>query len=143
MSRIRGKNTGIEIMLRKALHARGFRYRLHRRDLPGSPDLVFPSRQALIFVHGCFWHGHGCHLFRYPSANAGFWRSKIETNAARDRRNLETLLGSGWRVLTVWECALRGKGHLKSDVVVAECEQWLYSSEPSCELASCRQVSGK
>ena len=85
MAGIRGKDTRPELVLRTALHRRGFRYRLHRRDLPGTPDLVFPGRKAVIFVHGCFWHGHDCHLFHWPQTRADFWRGKIGGNIARDR----------------------------------------------------------
>jgi DNA mismatch endonuclease (patch repair protein) len=135
MSRIRGRNTRPEILVRKGLFSLGFRYRLHAASLPGRPDLVFPGRRAVIFVHGCFWHGHGCHMFRYPSGNADFWRAKIDGNAARDRRGHEALLMAGWRVLTVWECALRGKARRPIEDVIAECSRWLRSTEHEATLA--------
>src|SRR5688500_10382992 len=98
MPGIKGKNTRPEKLLRSGLFARGFRFRLHRRDLPGNPDIVFPSRKAVVFVNGCFWHGHSCHLFKSPSSNTAFWQKKIETNQQVDERSRLRLLASGWRV---------------------------------------------
>ncbi|SOC89897.1 T/G mismatch-specific endonuclease [Ensifer adhaerens] len=115
MSGIRGTNTRPELQVRKALHAAGFRYRLHERKLPGKPDLVLPKYRAVIFVHGCFWHGHGCHLFRMPSSNSVFWQEKIAGNVARDKVAVDRLRESGWRVATVWECALKGKTRRKPE----------------------------
>ena len=105
MSRIRGKDTKPELMLRHGLHARGLRYRLHRKDLPGRPDMVFPRYRAAILVHGCFWHGHDCPLFKLPATRREFWAAKIEGNQARDARDIAGLAAAGWRVLVVWECA--------------------------------------
>lgn len=107
MSGIRGKNTKPEWQVRRGLHVRGFRYRLHPKDLPGKPDLVLPKYKAAIFVHGCFWHGHNCRLFKWPSTRQEFWRQKIEGNVERDRRAIDALVEMGWRVATVWECGLR------------------------------------
>jgi DNA mismatch endonuclease (patch repair protein) len=108
MSGIRGKDTRPEQILRKALHARGLRYRLHDRRLPGSPDMVFRPHLAVVFVHGCFWHHHrNCRFATLPSTRADFWRAKLETNSIRDQHVLDLLLEAGWRVATVWECALR------------------------------------
>jgi DNA mismatch endonuclease, patch repair protein len=105
MSRIRGRDTGPERVLRSLLHQMGFRYRLHRRDLPGKPDLVFSSARKVIFVHGCFWHMHRCKYGRVvPKTNADFWRTKREGNVARDRRNITALRKQGWTVLVIWEC---------------------------------------
>lgn len=129
MSRIRGRNTRPELTIRKALFALGFRYRLHAAGLPGRPDLVLASRRAVIFVHGCYWHGHDCHLFRFPAGNAEFWRSKIQRNIARDLRDSEALRAEGWRVLTIWECAVRGKTRLGILQVTTECARWLHSEE--------------
>jgi len=109
MSRIRGKHTKPELILRQGLHARGLRFRLHRGDLPGRPDLVFPGHRALILVHGCFWHGHGCSLFKWPKTDPAFWKTKISRNAERDRKALAALKADGWRVIVVWECALKGR----------------------------------
>jgi DNA mismatch endonuclease (patch repair protein) len=109
MSRIRGKDTGIERLVRRELHQRGFRFRLHRRDLPGSPDLVLPKFGAVVFVNGCFWHAHGCQLSSLPSSNRDFWTEKLKGTIGRDQRVQEELLSAGWRVATVWECELRGR----------------------------------
>jgi DNA mismatch endonuclease (patch repair protein) len=107
MSRIRGRDTQPELVLRRALHAEGLRYRLHDADLPGKPDLVFPRFSAVVFVHGCFWHQHvGCKVARVPQSNLGFWRKKFEANRCRDRRNVRQLRRLGWRVAVVWECQL-------------------------------------
>ena len=108
MSGIRSKNTRQEVVIRKALHAAGFRYRLHRKDLPGTPDITLPRYRAVIFIHGCFWHGHDCSLFRLPSSNRATWSAKIAGNQHRDAEVSHRLLTAGWRVCTVWECALRG-----------------------------------
>lgn len=141
MSRIRGGNTRPELAIRKALFALGFRYRLHDTRLPGRPDLVFAGRRAVIFVHGCYWHGHDCHLFRFPAANAEFWRLKIQRNMARDRRDHEALRAAGWRVLTVWECALRGKTRLGILRVSTECAQWLRSEQDEAAIAGVRNAA--
>ena len=127
MSSIRSRDTKPEILVRKALFAEGFRYRLNARQLPGRPDLVFPKYGAVIFVHGCFWHGHGCHLFKWPRTNRSFWRTKIEGNIARDVRVRDALRACGWRTLTVWECALRGRHRRTVDDLVEHCAQWLKS----------------
>ena len=111
MRGIRSSNTQPELQVRKALHARGFRYRLNARDLPGRPDIVLPKWRTVIFVHGCFWHAHqGCRYFRIPATRTTFWQQKLAGNAARDTQQIEQLLAMGWRVLVVWECALRKKG---------------------------------
>ncbi|MBT9594963.1 MAG: DNA mismatch endonuclease Vsr [Vitreoscilla sp.] len=119
MSRIRGRDTKPEMLVRRGLHARGLRYLLHDRKLPGRPDLVFPRYGAVVFVHGCFWHAHGCALSKLPATRQEFWNKKLAENAARDRRAIEALLADGWRVLVVWECALRGPGRRMDDDVVA------------------------
>jgi DNA mismatch endonuclease (patch repair protein) len=108
MSGIKGKNTRPEIIVRKALHLRGFRYRLHQKDLAGKPDLALRKYMTAIFVHGCFWHGHECRLFKWPKSNVDFWKNKIEGNCERDARQMTQLRDRGWRVIVVWECALRG-----------------------------------
>ena len=105
MSRIRGKDTRPELLLRRAVHRLGLRYRLHPKELPGRPDLVFPKYRAVVFVHGCFWHRHpGCSIATTPKSNVDFWRAKFEANVARDQRNVASLELLGWRVFTVWEC---------------------------------------
>lgn len=108
MSRIGSRNTKPEMVLRQGLHAAGFRYRLHARNLPGSPDIVLPKYRSVILVHGCFWHAHkGCRNFRLPKSNTNFWREKLVRNAERDTRQLKELQDAGWRTLVVWECATR------------------------------------
>ncbi|MEI7430590.1 MAG: very short patch repair endonuclease [Betaproteobacteria bacterium] len=107
MARIRSMNTRPEMLLRKALFALGLRYRLHFGKLPGCPDLVFPKYKVVAFVHGCFWHWHGCERSRMPKTNVGYWRAKIARNQARDSKNVAALCALGWRVLIVWECALK------------------------------------
>lgn len=109
MAQVRGKDTTPELLLRRALFRLGFRYRLHRSALPGKPDLVFPRYKAVIFVNGCFWHWHGCSRLRLPVENAAYWQSKLTRNKARDIENYRALRAAGWRVLVVWECALKKK----------------------------------
>ena len=125
MSAIRSRDTRPEMIIRRGLHALGYRYRLHSRRLPGKPDLVFKSRKAVIFVHGCFWHGHPCHLFKWPATRAAWWRAKIEGNRARDALVREQMADMGWRQLRVWECALKGVNRRSPDVVVEEVAAWL------------------
>jgi DNA mismatch endonuclease (patch repair protein) len=109
MSRIRGKDTAPELALRKALHARGFRYRLHAR-LPGKPDIVLPRHKVVVFVHGCFWHRHaGCKVASMPKSNTAFWQDKFDRNVTRDARVQGELEAAGWRVFMSWECELTGK----------------------------------
>jgi len=108
MSKIRSKNTKPELALRKALYARGFRYRVNDTKLPGTPDIVLPKYKTIIFLHGCFWHGHEkCKYFNIPKTNTEFWIDKITSNVERDKVNLQKLTSLGWYVLTVWECEIR------------------------------------
>ena len=110
MSRIRGKDSASEMRLRRLIHGMGFRYRLHVKTLPGTPDLVFPARKAVIFMHGCFWHRHqGCRLARMPKSRIAFWREKLEANRRRDEENMSLLNELGWRVLVIWECQMKEK----------------------------------
>ena len=134
MSGIRGKDTRPELIVRRGLHAMGFRYRLHDRKLPGRPDLVFPGLKAVILVHGCFWHGHGCHLFKWPASRIEFWREKISGNRERDAGNLARLRDAGWRVLVIWECALKGRLKRSGDEVSGEAARWLRSGDDYLEL---------
>lgn len=132
MSGIRGQDTKPEVELRKALHRRGLRYKLHDRTLPGRPDLVFPSRRAVVLVNGCFWHAHeGCHYFKLPSTRPEFWRHKLMSNRERDRRNLGLLQDAGWRVAVVWECSTR-KDFAST---VDQLEGWLRGSERRMDIA--------
>jgi DNA mismatch endonuclease (patch repair protein) len=133
MSGIRGRNTKPEILVRSLLHREGFRFRLHVRELPGKPDIVLPKYHAAIFVHGCFWHGHDCPLYRLPGTRPDFWRNKIDRNRASDRRAQDALLAAGWRIAVVWECALRGAGTDPSQVG-QRLAVWLRGNEPETEI---------
>jgi DNA mismatch endonuclease (patch repair protein) len=135
MSGIRGRDTRPEILIRGLLHRQGLRFRLHARDLPGKPDIVLPRYRAAVFVHGCFWHGHGCPLFKWPATRQGFWREKIGKNQANDQRVVDALLAGGWRVGVVWECALRGAG---KDVegLARRLADWIRGDSPLIEIAS-------
>jgi DNA mismatch endonuclease (patch repair protein) len=135
MAGIRGKNTRPELLLRKGLHARGFRFRLNRRDLPGVPDLVFPGRNAVLLAHGCFWHGHDCHLFKWPASRPEFWRAKIQRNVERDREVRQRLLEDDWRIGVIWECAMRGRTRRSLGEVLDSCAAWLSSSTQFLEIA--------
>lgn len=125
MAGIGGRDTRPEMMIRRGLHAMGYRFRLHDRRLPGRPDVVFPSRRAALFIHGCFWHGHDCRLFRWPKTRPEFWRDKIGGNIARDARVRAELGALGWRVMDVWECRLRPRGGMERDAVLAACAAFL------------------
>lgn len=110
MRAIRSRNTRPELLVRKYLHAAGFRYRLHDKRLPGKPDIVLPRYRAVIFVHGCFWHGHDCKYFILPKTRTEFWQKKIEANRARDREHIVQLNQLAWRVIVVWECEVKAAG---------------------------------
>lgn len=118
MSRIRGKDTKIELEVRRGLHALGFRYRLGGAGLPGRPDIVLTKYRTVVFVHGCFWHRHDCHLFRLPKTRTEFWKAKIDANHERDERTIARLAESGWSSEVVWECQLRGAtADAKADLI--------------------------
>jgi len=134
MSRVRGSNTKPEMLIRRGLHARGLRFRLQRRDLPGRPDIVLPSKKVALFVHGCFWHGHDCHLFRLPATHADFWREKIATNRQRDASTVQKLRNLEWRVGIVWECALRGTGRVPAQVVLDQLAGFIAGSDVQIEI---------
>ena len=136
MSRIRGKDTKPELVVRRSLHRLGFRFRLHVKNLPGKPDLVLPKYHAVIFIHGCFWHGHDCKLFKWPRTRKKFWREKISDNRARDEKNRRLLEGEGWRILEIWECAFRGTGRFDSAEVMAQAKRWILSAEAYSEIRS-------
>lgn len=136
MAGIRSKNTKIEIALRKSLFVRGFRYRINVINLPGKPDMVFPKYNAVIMVHGCFWHGHDCHLFKIPHSNQEFWINKIRRNQQNDTSVSFSLIKLGWRVLTVWECSTRGPKCIGLEEVTNLTEKWLLSNSFSLEIRS-------
>lgn len=125
MSGFGTKDTKPELIIRKALHHRGFRYRLNCRDIPGKPDIVLQKYKAIIFVHGCFWHQHNCHLFKWPSSNTEFWNKKLTHNRLHDERIHSRLIEDGWRIATIWECSLRSAQRLPIDWIVRRLSDWL------------------
>lgn len=134
MAGIRGKNTKPELFIRSELHKRGFRFRLHTKDLPGRPDIVLPKWKAIILVHGCFWHAHRCHLFKLPSTRQAWWREKLTRNKLIDKRNRQSLKNEGWRVLEIYECSLKGKQRLPENEVADRVVQWLEHEQPSTSI---------
>lgn len=128
MAGIRAKNTKPELLVRRGLHAMGFRYKLHEKGLPGRPDLVLPKHRVVIFVHGCFWHRHECGSFRWPQSRRNFWRTKLDGNADRDIRHLKALAALGWRCAVVWECQLKPQS--LSDII-AGLSDWIRNQGPS------------
>jgi len=139
MSGIRGTHTKPERQIRSLLHRRGFRFRLHAKQMPGRPDIVLPRHRAVILVHGCFWHGHSCPLFRLPATRPEFWKAKIDRNRQNDSRASAGLLAAGWRVATVWECALRGRTAMDEVDVADTLARWIRSDENSIELPEGRE----
>lgn len=132
MAGIRGKNTTPELIVRRLLFALGYRFRLHRRELPGAPDIVMVGRKVAVFVHGCFWHMHqGCRFARMPTTRSDFWRAKLEANVERDQRSVDRLRASGWRVLCVWECSTRNADPAALQAVL---RAWIESAEPYGEV---------
>lgn len=113
MRRVKGRDTAPELAVRRMLHRMGFRFRLHRRDLPGTPDLVLPRHKTVIFVHGCFWHSHGCKIGRAPKSKLAYWEAKLDENRRRDARNSDRLVSLGWRVVTIWGCETRDLENLQ------------------------------
>ncbi len=134
MSGIRGKNTKPELQIRSQLHKLGFRYRLHDDQLPGKPDITLKKYHAVIFVHGCFWHRHGCHLFKWPETRSEFWKKKINRNHEKDMKVLQSLRSSGWRVCVVWECAIKGTDK-NIQVIAKSIAEWLTGNNPSLEIS--------
>ncbi len=129
MSGIKGVNTKPEMQVRQLLHQAGFRYRLHNRRLPGTPDIWLPRWKAVIEVNGCFWHGHMCHLFKWPRSREAFWRKKIEENQRRDQAHLHEWTELGIKSLTIWECALKGKKRHDKERLIKVISWWLYESD--------------
>ena len=134
MSSVGRKDTGPEKLLRSALHRAGLRYRLHDKGLPGTPDLVFPRFGAVTFIHGCFWHSHGCYKSTVPKTRQDFWEEKFRANRRRDDRNRKELRVRGWRVLVVWECSLLGKLAQRLEDVVGETHSWLEGTGEEHEI---------
>ena len=141
MAGIKGQDTQPEKLIRQGLFARGFRFRLHPKGLPGRPDLVLPAYGAAIFIHGCFWHLHGddCPLFKWPGTREQWWRDKLEGTAERDARKRRELMRAGWWVLTLWECALKGPTRQPLDTLLDRIERWLRHDERHLELRGRRR----
>ncbi len=135
MSGIGSKDTKPELIIRKGLYKKGFRYRLHSSKFPGKPDIVLRKYNALILVNGCFWHGHSCHLFKLPSTRKEFWRNKIDQNRERDEKNIREYRELGWRVLVVWECSLKGKYRFDPDNLIEYISDWIVGDSRYLELA--------
>lgn len=134
MAAIKSGNTKPELLVRRALHGMGLRFRLHANNMPGKPDLVFMRYRAVIFVNGCFWHRHDCHLFKWPATRGEFWRTKIGRNVENDARAVEALLQLGWRVGTVWECALKGRTRLDQTEAMHRLAAWVRSNEKTITI---------
>lgn len=134
MSGIKGRNTSPEILIRKAMHARGYRFRLHVKGLPGKPDLVLPKFKSVIFVHGCFWHGHSCRYFKMPNTRHEFWSDKITNNQKRDEAQVLELMALGWRVLIIWECAIRFIKKHQTSALIDQVSSWLASGDLHLEI---------
>lgn len=135
MSRIRSRDTKPEMLIRKGLHALGFRYRLHDRKLPGRPDLVLTKYRVVVLVHGCFWHGHHCPRFRLPSTRQEFWAAKIASNQRRDALTHESLRAMGWRILTIWECSLKGPRRWTVEHLLEASTEFILSTEDTKEIS--------
>jgi DNA mismatch endonuclease (patch repair protein) len=134
MAAIRSRGSKAEMTVRRGLHRAGLRFRLHHRDLPGTPDLVFAKHKAVVFVHGCFFHRHDCHYFKWPEANAEFWKRKIERNVKNDETAFAKLRAGGWRVAVVWECALNGRHRLDGQGVMRALASWIRSDRVSLDV---------
>lgn len=135
MASIPSKNTKPELSIRRALHALGFRYRTHVKDLPGTPDIVFPKYKAAVQINGCFWHGHNCLSNRPAKNNLKYWLEKTQKNKLRDERNKQGLLKSEWRLMVIWECAIQGKRKLDQEILVSLIENWLLVGSEFVEIA--------
>ena len=125
MRAIRSMDSQPEKLVRRFLHSQGFRFRLHESGLPGKPDIVLAKHRAVIFVHGCFWHRHKCHLFKWPKANPEFWRTKITNNHRRDKKTVALLVQMGWRVLVIWECALKNRSTDDVEAALDQVTHWI------------------
>lgn len=136
MAAIKCRNTKPEVFLRKRLHALGFRYKLNNKTLPGKPDLVFPKFHAVVFINGCFWHAHGCYMFKIPSTRSEWWKHKLFRNRQRDHQQWNELQSNGWRVLVVWECAIRGRQRITESALIDQIAEWLRGETKHLELTS-------
>ncbi|MYN17121.1 DNA mismatch endonuclease Vsr [Rugamonas sp. FT107W] len=140
MRAVRSKNTNPEIIIRKLLFSQGFRFRIHVKSLPGNPDIVLPKYRVAVFVHGCFWHGHGCYLFKLPNVRREFWQNKIAENKLRDVRDFQILVQSGWRVLYVWECACKGRLKWNYEELAQRLSDWIHRADPRAISAEIQHV---
>ena len=134
MANIRSKNTSPELLIRKGLHARGFRFRLHIKNLPGTPDLVLPKYKAAIFIHGCFWHGHSCRYFKVPQTHQEFWMRKIGKTQDRDKLQLDAMQSLNWRVLVIWECATRTMKKRNTPLLIDKIIDWILKGPELCHI---------
>ncbi|MBL4571088.1 MAG: DNA mismatch endonuclease Vsr [Alcanivorax sp.] len=134
MAGIKGKNTKPELLIRTSLHRMGLRYRLHDKRLPGKPDLVFPKYKAIILVNGCFWHGHNCQLFKWPNTRKAFWHQKIGETRKRDKANLREYQKLGWKTLTIWECAIKGRHQIGLEETIENTVRWLQFDTTDAEI---------
>lgn len=134
MAAVRARDTKPELMIRRAVHGAGLRYRLNVRDLPGKPDIVLPRYRAVVFVHGCFWHRHDCDLFRWPESRTEFWREKLDANAARDVKAADALEEAGWRQAVIWECALKGRKKRDFQDTMQRLIAWIRSDEQAITI---------
>ena len=134
MAGIKGKDTKQEVLIRQELFKLGYRYRLHAKHIPGKPDLFLKKYRTAIFLNGCFWHGHDCHLYKVPSSRTGFWLNKISGNKLRDTRQRDVLLSEGWRYIDIWECALKGKERLPLNDVLKMIIKHLKSNNSSLTI---------
>lgn len=134
MRAIRTRDTAIELRVAALLEGRGFDFHAQDKTLPGRPDFVVPEHKAILFVHGCFWHHHHCYLFKVPATRTQFWLEKIDGNVTRDKRDRLALSEQGWKVLVMWECALRGKLRLDEEALGDRLEEWLFTSERDAEI---------
>jgi DNA mismatch endonuclease (patch repair protein) len=129
MSRIRARDSKAELIVRRLLFAAGYRYRLHGRKLPGRPDIILPKWGVIVFVHGCFWHSHGCLRGQRPRTHAEFWQRKLDRNQERDAAVVNRLIESGWRVLVIWECRVRGKAKLDPEILFSRCKKFIEADQ--------------
>lgn len=134
MANIKGVNTRPEKTVRSLFHKQGFRYLIHNKKLAGRPDLTFPKYKAVVFVNGCFWHGHNCSLFKWPSSNIDFWKKKISDTKRRDLQNLFALNEGGWKILIIWECALKGKQKIDINILSLLLQEWLLNKSTNEEI---------
>ena len=134
MSRIRNADTAPELLIRHELHKRGYRLRLHRKDLPGRPDLTLPKYKSVILIHGCFWHGHECPMFKVPATRQEFWAAKVRKNRERDAFVLSSLAAMGMRTLVLWECAVKGPRRKTLEAVLKEVAAWLEGGDARGEI---------